>query len=210
MLGALGHGTHHGVLAGTVHKAPLHHTYYSGIREYSKLMRHQRKLQLLYLTRDAVFDNKFAETARVNGVFRLPVAERRALHMEEIMPALRRRSIHLYRLRRQNDVNARLVQQATQMHADDPRNALVTPDSSMYFMSTSEQRRLKAPVTSSSRGVKGPQPPQGHLTHNAWPNFWQHPSRKAACVPVPRWERHPELGGITRVHDHVAQYSSHY
>jgi hypothetical protein len=181
--GALGRGTYHSVIAGSSTALPA--VYHSCANEIAQLDEAHRTVQKKLLIRDGVFNNKFPEAAKMNGMYRLPPKRRNAWHIQEVMPAIRKRSMLLERVRRQQQINAGLVDEAKERGQPDPRAALVTADSAVYFA------------------------PLRQTTHNAWPNFWQHPSQRHV-VPAPKWERHPELGGITRVHDNVSAYATDY
>jgi len=164
-----------------------------------RLHRQQRKVEQMFMQRDMIFDNKFPETARVNGIFRLTPQQRRDFHYNDIMPAIRKRSILAARVQRQKAVNAEAIKNAELAKLEDPRVDLGTPDSDVYFLSASAQKNNNS--NNNNLSLTGT---------NTWPNFWQHPSRKAGCVPNVKWERHPELGDITRAHQTVPEYASHY
>lgn len=223
MLGSLGRGSHHSVVAGITHKSLLHRTYHPLTYELLRLNRQQRLVEKSILVRDSVFNNKFPEAARVNGVFRLTPEQRRDTHYNDVMTAIRKRSIMLRRIERATAVNAVATRtRQEQVHGgegalnegelNEVQKSLVTPDSDFYFMSMKQQmQKLKSQLQQEGKIRAGAaQQPRLWTTHNAWPNFWQHPSRRDALVPRPKWERHPELGGITRVHSPVSEYSGHY
>ena len=200
MHSAYGRGSHYSVISGTAHKALRERTYFPLTGDYLRLHKQQRKVELMFMQRDMVFDNKFPEGARVNGIFRLTPQQRRDFHYNDLMPAIRKRSILASRAQRQKVVNAEALRNAELAQKEDPRVSLGSPDSDVYFMSTST-----ATAKSNNKKLSNSSTPT-----NAWPNFWQHPSRKAAVVPHIKWERHPELGDITRAHETVQNYSNHY
>jgi hypothetical protein len=213
MHSAYGRGSHFSVISGTAHKALRERTYYPLTSDYLRLHKQQRKVELMFMQRDMIFDNKFPEAARVNGIFRLTPQQRRDFHYNDIMPAIRKRTILAHRIQRQNLVNAEAVRNAEIGQQEDPRVNLGTPDSDVYFLSTSAQQKPKQQQElAKSSGKKRNNNNINSISTptNAWPNFWQHPSRKAAVVPNVRWERHPELGNITRAHETVQNYSSYY
>lgn len=192
MQSAFGRGSHYSIIAGVPHKSLQQRVYYPLTADYLRLHKQQRKVEMMFMTRDVIFDNKFPEAARVNGVFRLTPAQRRDYHYNDVMPAIRKRTILQQRVQRQQKINAAAIASAQKSKQEDPRAVLGTPDSDAYFLPASSKNS-----TTGSR-------------YNNYPNFWQHSSRKQAVVPNVRWERHPELGDITRVHETVQRYSSHY
>jgi hypothetical protein len=198
MHSAYGRGSHFSVIAGVPHKSLSQRSYYPLTADYLRLHRQQRKVEMMFMTRDVIFDNKFPEAARVNGVFRLSPAQRRDYHYNELMPALRKKTILSQRIQRQQRINAEAINSAQKSKQEDPRAFLGSPDSDAYFLPSSTSSK-----SSSSQSTTA-------TVYNNFPNFWQHSSRKQAVVPKLRWERHPELGDITRVHETVQQYSSHY
>jgi hypothetical protein len=203
MHSAYGRGSHYSVIAGTAHKALRERTYYPLTNDYLRLHKQQRKVELMFMQRDMIFDNKFPEAARVNGVFRLTPQQRSDFHYNDLMPALRKRTILASRIKQQNVVNAEAIRNAEIAQKEDPRVFLGSPDSDVYFLSTSAQLKQQ-------QQQKGTRKISNNTPTNAWPNFWQHPSRKAAVVPQIKWERHPELGNITRARGTVQNYASHY
>lgn len=211
MYGALGRGSHHSVVAGITHTAVQQRAYYPLTYELLRLNKQQRLVERGMMLRDAVFNNKFPEAARVNGVFRLTPAQRRDTHYNDVMTAIRKRSIMLRRIERQAAVNAMAMEKASKKDGTEGgalnalQRSLVTPDSDHYFLSTRQQmEKLRDQLQAEGRSTR-----RLWTTHNLWPNFWQHPTRRDALVPRPHWERHPELGGITRVHAPVSEYSNH-
>ena len=181
--GALGRGTYHSVIAGTSTSLPK--VYHSCANEIAQLNQQHRVVQKMLLIRDAPFNNKFPEAAKMNGLYRLQPKRRHVWQLNNVMTAIRKRSMLLARVRRQQAINAELISEAEKQGQPDPRQKLVTADSAVYFA------------------------PKRQTAVNACPNFWQHESQQHV-VPKPRWERHPELGGITRVHDTVSAYSADY
>lgn len=173
--GATGRGTFQSVIAGAskAHAAAPRRYHVSAWDHILESILH-RRTQHAFLVRDAVFDAKFPEAAAVNGTFRLTPSQRHAWHSAEVMPAVRRRSIALARLRQQRAVNASLLADPATAAATAAVAAATTADAAAYF---------------------APRQHRGSVTQ---PDWWKHPTN-AALVPRPQWRRHPELGGITRV-----------
>ena len=114
--GALGRGTYQSIVAGTVRRPTPQ--YYVSAGELLRLHDAHADVQKSMLIRDAVFDPLFPEAAPVAGTYRLSPEQRKARHLYEVMPAIRKRSIVLSRLRQQRRANDKAGAPKPRMTAD--------------------------------------------------------------------------------------------
>ena len=170
--GAVGRGTYQSVIAGAVHRSKP--TFYASSWELYLLRVQHRNVKQKIGIRDAVFHNRFPHAAAVNGHFRLTPGERHQWHSEEVMPAIRKRTMLIQRINRQRQLNASIPEAELREQME----KLKTPDLALYTN------------------------PKAHKGTVAQMDFWNHKEYKH-LVPRTRWERHPELGNITRVHDRI-------
>jgi hypothetical protein len=175
--GARGRGTYHAVIAGTSGFQPPMRYYPLG-RELTKLSVLNDQVREALLIRDQVFQPMFQHAQPVKGHFKLSPARRQTWHMEEVMTAIRRRTMMQQRIQQQQIINQKVIADAKAKGKPDPRQHLVTKDAAHYF----------APQQSKDM---------------AWANWWHHPNR-SHLLPKPKWERLPEFGGVTRVRDFAA------
>lgn len=185
--GVLGRGSYRSVIAGTHHAngSSPSLTYHSCANELVSLNEAHREVVRLFYIRDRIFDNKTLKYQFVNGLYKFHPERRAAFHMNDVMQAIRRRSFWMQRIQQQRAINEKVAAEALARGAPHPSEALRTKDAAAYF----SPRSLSAAVN--------------------WPNFWQHPSN-AHLVPKVRWERHPELKGITRVVHRAAPQANDY
>lgn len=183
--GALGRGSYRSVIAGSAEKRVTKPSYHAGAQELIALhLAHRNVIQNFYL-RDKIFDPKFSALAFAKGIFQLSPTKRLYFHNRDLTESIRRRSIWMQRIQSQRKINAKLVEEAEQRGLPHPAEALRTPDAAAYFR------------------------PQDYKGSNSWPNFWQHESTRHV-IPVAKWQRHPELGGITRVMQPVATQANDF
>lgn len=169
--GVLGRGTYQSVIAGVQHKVQgSKPVYYTSSWELLLLKEADSLVKKNLMIRDSIFHNKFPHAAAVNGRFKLTPPERHQWHADEVMPALRKRQFLLEKIYRQRRRNAQMSKEEVQT----AQQEMATPDLALYVA------------------------PQNHKYTIAQPNFWQHETKKH-LVPSQDWQRHPELGGITRV-----------
>lgn len=119
--GALGRGTYQSVISGTRHSAAPSYHHCAG--ELVRLLELHRNVQTTIAIRDAVFQPRFPEAAKLAGTYRLTPRARREWHTSEVMRQIRKRSILLTRLRQQRRINAKL----------DAPAASPSPDAAVYF-----------------------------------------------------------------------------
>ena len=150
--------------------------YYHLTQELLRLRREDQDIAKTFFVRDKQFDTRFQESQPVFGSFKLSKSKRNDIHLNDIMPAIRRRTMLIRSVNKQQALNNQIMAEAKKAGRPDPREALRTPDSALYFS------------------------PKNYKGSVAQPNYWQHPSN-IHVVPKANWERHPELGGITRVHN---------
>lgn len=183
--GVLGRGSYRSVVAGTSSVRKIAPSYHPCARELNELnCAHQDVIRKFYV-RDRIFDNKMDRLKFANGMFKLSPDRRRKFHMEDVMQSIRRRSFWLVRIQQQRAINAQLVKEAEEQGKPHPAEALRTADSDAYF----KPKQFKGAVN--------------------WPNFWQHESCRH-MVPNARWQRHPELKGITRVASAASAQANDY
>ena len=183
--GAFGKGTYRSVVAGIADKREFLPSYHACSSELMLLRQaHRAVLKSLYV-RDKVMDSKFPENYALNGLFRLTPKRRYAWHFSNVMPNIRRRTIWMNRIQAQRRLNAELTEMAEKNGLPHPSSSLVTPDAAAYFS------------------------PQSFQGANNWPNYWQHESMKHV-IPKVKWERHPELGGITRVSTSISRQANDF
>jgi hypothetical protein len=163
-------------IAGTAVGRKWANRYYPLTQELLRLRKEDAELAKTFFVRDKQFDTRFTASQAVFGSFKHSKAKREAIHLHDIMPAIRRRTMLIRSINRQQTLNNHLSSEARKAGAPEPREALRTPDSTLYFS------------------------PRNHVGTVGQPNYWQHPSN-IHVVPKANWERHPELGGITRVHN---------
>ena len=121
--GALGRGTYQSIIAGTVRRpAPQ---YYAGAGELLRMHDAHAAVQKELVIRDAVFDPLFPEAAKLAGTYRLSQEQRKQRHLYRVMPAIRKRTIYLARLREQRRVNAKTGAPAP--------SEIATPDAASYL-----------------------------------------------------------------------------
>jgi hypothetical protein len=172
--GALGKGTYRAVIAGLAEKREFTPKYHTCSTELLMLHQAHRAVLRSFYVRDKILDSKFPSNSRTNGLFRLIPRRRYAWHFANVMPSIRQRTIWMSRIHAQRKINAELIEAASKSGVEHPAAALATADAAAYFA------------------------PQSFAGANHWPNFWQHSSMRHV-LPKAQWERHPELGGITRV-----------
>ena len=148
--------------------------YYPMSQELTQLHDLHRDVLEKFAIRDKVFAPRFAEAAAAKGRFVLTPEARTDYHYQEVMLSIRRRSILLHRIRQQGRINDDAIAQAKARGDKDPREKLITADAVAYFNPSA----LRYAV--------------------AQRNFWQHETQRH-LLPRIRWQRHPELGGVTRV-----------
>ncbi|AAZ10119.1 uncharacterized protein TEOVI_000897000 [Trypanosoma equiperdum] len=188
MSGAFGCGSYRSVVAGT-QNVPRRMTFYPSAYELIQLHKAHREVIRHFYVRDKIFDNKFPGNALANGLFKFVPNRRENYHMRELMESIRRRSIWMHRIKQQREINAKVVENMEVKYGKKAAASMLcftTPDSNAYFA-----------------------PHRYQDVANSWPNYWQHPSVNHV-VPKPRWRRHRELGGITRVEDPFAVQASDY
>lgn len=172
--GALGQGTYRAVIAGIADKRDSPHVFHSCANELLMLHQSHRAVLRNFYVRDKVLNSLFPSNSPTNGLFRLVPQRRQQWHMDHVMPSIRRRTLWIARIQAQRRINAGLIDAASKAGMEHPAAALETADAAAYFA------------------------PQKFTAANHWPNFWQHSSMRHV-IPRAEWERHPELGGITRV-----------
>ena len=182
--GVLGRGTYQTVISGAAARLPPH-SYYNCARELLELEKCHVDVLKQFYVRDRILDMKLPAGQRAHGHFYLLPMKRRELHLDGVMTAIRKRSLVLMRIRKQRAINQRIVEAQQSEGASNAQGSLATPDSDVYFA------------------------PMSVTAYNTWPNFWQHPSE---CHVIPRvtWQRHKELGGITRVSKSPTLPPSHF
>jgi hypothetical protein len=172
--GVLGRGSYRSVVAGTTAARKISPSYHPCANELVELnIAHDNVVRNFYV-RDRIFDNKMEKLKIANGLFKFNPDRRKNFHMENVMQSIRRRSFWMTRIQQQRAINAQMVKEAEEQGRPHPAEALRTADSDAYF----RPKQFKGAVN--------------------WPNFWQHDAY-AHVVPKARWQRHPELKGITRV-----------
>lgn len=172
--GVLGRGSYRSVVAGTSSVRKIAPSYHPCSNELVELNRAHNEVVRDFYVRDRIFDNKIEALKFANGMFKFNPERRKRYHMEDVMPAIRRRSFWMTRIQQQRAINAQLVKAAEEQGRPHPAEALRTADADAYF----RPKQFSGAVN--------------------WQNFWQHPSA-SHVVPQARWQRHPELKGITRV-----------
>lgn len=172
--GVLGRGSYRSVVAGTSSARKIAPTYHPCSNELIQLNLAHNEVVKNFYVRDRIFDNKIEALKFANGMFKFNPRRRQEFHMNDVMQSVRRRSFWMTRIQQQRAINAQLVKEAEEQGRPHPAESLRTADADAYF----RPKALKGAVN--------------------WPNFWQHESA-AHVVPKARWQRHPELKGITRV-----------
>lgn len=171
-----GPASYHATIAGTAVARKWANRYYPLTHELLRMRREDDEIAKAFFVRDKQFDTRFGASESLFGSFKLSKEKRNDIHTNDIMPAIRRRTMVAGTINRQQALNNELIAKAKKDGLPDPREALRTPDAALYFS------------------------PKHHTGSVAQPNYWQHPSN-LYLVPKANWERHPELGGITRVHN---------
>jgi hypothetical protein len=172
--GVLGRGSYRSVVAGTSSVRKIAPTYHPCAFELNQLNAAHNEVVKNFYVRDRIFDNKIEALKFVNGMYKFDPVRRQSFHMNDVMESVRRRSFWMTRIQQQRAINAKLVKDADEQGKPHPAEALRTADADAYFR------------------------PKSYKGAVNWPNFWQHDS-SAHVVPKARWQRHPELKGITRV-----------
>lgn len=182
--GVLGRGSYRSVIAnssgkkGLPRNQPGTETFHACANEMIALNQAHAEVTKLFYVRDRIFDNKSPALAFANGIFKFAPQRRQIFHAQDLTQAIRRRSFWMMRIQRQRAINQALEEQASARGIPQPSSQLKSADADAYFR------------------------PKEHKTSVPWTDFWHHPSRQH-LVPKPHWERHPELKGITRVHNPV-------
>jgi hypothetical protein len=141
-----------------------------------QLLKANDEVYRAFMVRDKIFDCKFPANTKVNGLFKLHPLRRERWHVDNVMPAIRRRTFWMHRIQAQRTRNAAATEGLI------PRQCA---DFNCYFR------------------------PRQATGTNSWPNFWQHPDAQHV-IPKIQWERHPELGGITRVKQNFIQQANDF
>eukprot|EP00758_Cryptobia_borreli_P009506 Tbor_TRINITY_DN5487_c5_g1::TRINITY_DN5487_c5_g1_i3::g.24178::m.24178 len=199
--GAAGTGSFRSIISSATTPPPtIPHQYYPMAQELLSLYRTNISVARAFYVRDKQFSGRFPGTKAMDESFKYTTEWRRSHHMNWLMPAIRKRTIIMSRVARQQEINAKIIAASTSPDSNnnsnpsalscrplcsasieamdnpkDPRNYLRTPDIMTYLAPTSQRTGT-----------------------NANPNYWQHDSMKHV-IPVVKWRRFPELGGITRV-----------
>eukprot|EP00744_Colponema_vietnamica_P030694 GILI01048166.1.p1 GENE.GILI01048166.1~~GILI01048166.1.p1 ORF type:complete len:188 (+),score=16.95 GILI01048166.1:59-622(+) len=183
--GATGRGTFQSIIAGTAQARRWSNTYFSLAPQLLELRNIDQEIRKRFFVRDKQFDSRFSAGQALNGSFKHLHFHRQNQHIDEIMPAIRRRTMLLGRIRRQRAINEDIIKTNAAEGRADPRDVLASADAAVYFA------------------------PKLHKGTVAQPNYWQHESN-SYVVPKVHWRRHPELGGITRVHNELPKYLSQH
>ena len=219
--GALGRGSYQSVVAGAQSKHLRTKTrrknvqaYYPLGPELIALKEQHQSVQKKFYIRDSIFDNRMKETRKVNGMFKLPPDQRLAYHYQEVMPAIRKRTITMIRVQQQRAINDAILGECISVEdpipGGAPKKGIKIRFGNSDTISTityDAERDPRAAFVSADANVYFA--PMEHQGTNPYPNYWQHETVRHV-VPQAVWRRHPEMGGITRVHNVLKEGPTSY
>lgn len=182
--GATGRGTYQSIIAGTAQARKWTKSYFPLAPQLVELRAVDQNLRKLFFVRDKQFDTRAGAGKLINGSFKHVSGARAGQHLA-LMAEIRKRTLLVARIRRQKAVNNEVIAASVAAGLGDPRDRLVSPDAAAYFQ------------------------PAKHKYTVAQPNYWQHKTN-SYVIPKQNWRRHPELGGITRVHNAMPVPNSHH